>query len=467
MPVFTTKEEYFYAECLPITIYREGEPFAAVIGDGIPGEPATETDKARAAQIRDALAASEPSVGSLHGPSTAEQVRLALSLAGTEDEAGRQDLRDIIAYLGRRASVQQNALDSLAIVAGEIVFGDGTDASHQRAIDHAVAALKVHGITRDVWALAGEPPKLDPLRDATKDMLAALKKRSGQMEQFHARLSPADRLGGYGVLLKAWMDEDQALIARAEGVADASENKPQPADFEQRRDGWLIAFIPISSAARQWSIDAGPKTRAGNTSAGMPLVAMRLRRDARSKPKASRCARPDAMPLLRPTCTDVEMVAALPRPCPDWAKTIMIRQDRGPGRRGIMPIVSIAYRRTTKEIREGSVEITVDEEVADTLRQGKNMEAWATFTMVGQVNNWRTVPSALQPDLEFVARIDGVEVEAEAPPKPKRRERREIVARALCRRAGHPENTKFQGKPMWMSYLADADAVIAALDSTG
>ncbi|MCP4561751.1 MAG: hypothetical protein GY873_22395 [Bosea sp.] len=132
-----------------------------------------------------------------------------------------------------------------------------------------------------------------------------------------------------------------------------------------------------------------------------------------------------------------------------------------------MPIVSIAYRRKTNEIREGSVEITVDEEVADTLRQGKNMEAWAIFTMVGQVKNWRTVPSALQPDLEFVARIDGVDVKAEAPPKPMRREPREIAARALCRRAGHPENTKFQGKPMWMSFLADADAVIAALDSTG
>ncbi len=263
MPVFTTKEEYFYAECLPITIYREGEPFAAVIGDGIPGEPATEPDTARAAQIRDALAASEPTVGSFHGASIAEQVRLASSLAGTEDEGGRQDLRDIIAYLGRRASVQQNALASLAIVAGEIVFGDGTDASQQRAIDHAVAALKVHGITRDVWALAlaGEPPKPDPLRDAARDMLAALKKRSAQMEQFHRRLSPADRLGGYGVLLKAWMDEDGALIARAEasGMADASEKNSQPADFEQRRDGWLIAFIPISSAARQWSIDAGPK----------------------------------------------------------------------------------------------------------------------------------------------------------------------------------------------------------------
>lgn len=42
--------------------------------------------------------------------------------------------------------------------------------------------------------------------------------------------------------------------------------------------------------------------------------------------------------------------------------------------------------------------------------------------------------------------------------------RREVVARTLCRFAGHPENTKFEGRPMWMSYLDEADAVLAALD---
>jgi len=40
---------------------------------------------------------------------------------------------------------------------------------------------------------------------------------------------------------------------------------------------------------------------------------------------------------------------------------------------------------------------------------------------------------------------------------------RERAARALCRKAGHPENIKFEGKPMWQSYLDDVDAVIAAL----
>lgn len=43
------------------------------------------------------------------------------------------------------------------------------------------------------------------------------------------------------------------------------------------------------------------------------------------------------------------------------------------------------------------------------------------------------------------------------------RPRREIVARALCRFDGHPENTMFEGKPMWMSYLGQADAVLEAL----
>lgn len=40
---------------------------------------------------------------------------------------------------------------------------------------------------------------------------------------------------------------------------------------------------------------------------------------------------------------------------------------------------------------------------------------------------------------------------------------REIAARALCRFDGHPENIKFEGAPMWMSYLPQADAVLAAV----
>lgn len=39
---------------------------------------------------------------------------------------------------------------------------------------------------------------------------------------------------------------------------------------------------------------------------------------------------------------------------------------------------------------------------------------------------------------------------------------RERAARALCRRAGNPEDTKFEGKPMWMSYLDEVDAVLQA-----
>lgn len=42
---------------------------------------------------------------------------------------------------------------------------------------------------------------------------------------------------------------------------------------------------------------------------------------------------------------------------------------------------------------------------------------------------------------------------------------RERAARALCHRAGNPENTRFEGRPMWMSYLGEVDTVLlAALD---
>lgn len=44
-------------------------------------------------------------------------------------------------------------------------------------------------------------------------------------------------------------------------------------------------------------------------------------------------------------------------------------------------------------------------------------------------------------------------------PKPAR----ELAARALCRVAGNPENTKFEGRPMWESYLPEADAVLEAI----
>lgn len=42
---------------------------------------------------------------------------------------------------------------------------------------------------------------------------------------------------------------------------------------------------------------------------------------------------------------------------------------------------------------------------------------------------------------------------------------RERAARALCRLAGVPEDTRFEGRPMWESYLPEVDAVLsAALD---
>lgn len=40
---------------------------------------------------------------------------------------------------------------------------------------------------------------------------------------------------------------------------------------------------------------------------------------------------------------------------------------------------------------------------------------------------------------------------------------RERAARALCRLDGHPENIAFEGRPMWQSYLPQADAVLEAV----
>lgn len=48
-----------------------------------------------------------------------------------------------------------------------------------------------------------------------------------------------------------------------------------------------------------------------------------------------------------------------------------------------------------------------------------------------------------------------------APAKPK--EPRELAARALCRFDGRPEDIEFEGRPMWESYLPQADAVLKAV----
>lgn len=45
----------------------------------------------------------------------------------------------------------------------------------------------------------------------------------------------------------------------------------------------------------------------------------------------------------------------------------------------------------------------------------------------------------------------------------KAKDAREAAARALCRFHGVPENTQFEGKPMWMSYLDEVDAVLQAI----
>jgi hypothetical protein len=43
-------------------------------------------------------------------------------------------------------------------------------------------------------------------------------------------------------------------------------------------------------------------------------------------------------------------------------------------------------------------------------------------------------------------------------------EPRERIARALSQLQGHPPNIRFEGKPMWESFLIEADAALAAAD---
>lgn len=50
----------------------------------------------------------------------------------------------------------------------------------------------------------------------------------------------------------------------------------------------------------------------------------------------------------------------------------------------------------------------------------------------------------------------------------KPRSPRERAARALCSSRGLPENTKFEGRPMWESFLPEVDIVLqAALSPEG
>ncbi len=76
-----------------------------------------------------------------------------------------------------------------------------------------------------------------------------------------------------------------------------------------------------------------------------------------------------------------------------------------------MPKVEIEYRRTKTIVETGKVEIEVTEEAAETLRSGKNMEAWATFTMINEVKEWTGEPSRRADKIEYVARIDGASVQ--------------------------------------------------------
>lgn len=43
----------------------------------------------------------------------------------------------------------------------------------------------------------------------------------------------------------------------------------------------------------------------------------------------------------------------------------------------------------------------------------------------------------------------------------------ELACRALCRFHGNPEDTKFEGRPMWESYISEVRVVLDALGIDG
>lgn len=48
-------------------------------------------------------------------------------------------------------------------------------------------------------------------------------------------------------------------------------------------------------------------------------------------------------------------------------------------------------------------------------------------------------------------------------PERKPKPARELAARALCRKAGLPEDSIFQGRPMWEDFLPEVDTVLEAI----
>jgi hypothetical protein len=52
-------------------------------------------------------------------------------------------------------------------------------------------------------------------------------------------------------------------------------------------------------------------------------------------------------------------------------------------------------------------------------------------------------------------------------PGKRRREPSEVIARALCEHARMAPDTRFEGRPMWESFIPEAMAALTALQSSG
>ena len=85
MASYTCKEDMHFAECCPITIYRDGVPILAVVGEGEPAKEATEVDRALAEEVRRTLAAAPDVMALLHIFKGLPDAMTALARAGHYD----------------------------------------------------------------------------------------------------------------------------------------------------------------------------------------------------------------------------------------------------------------------------------------------------------------------------------------------------------------------------------------------
>lgn len=69
-----------------------------------------------------------------------------------------------------------------------------------------------------------------------------------------------------------------------------------------------------------------------------------------------------------------------------------------------MPKIVLNFTRIRTEV--GSVEVDVTDDAAVTLGEPRNLDAWARFTMLGQVKEWKPAHHIWN-EYKFTATLDG------------------------------------------------------------